>query len=489
MDIVGPENMDGKTEQGSGDSTKPQPSLDPYAATLETAAGFDASDMDFAEIANSLSPDLKPGTMVGNYEIVKKLGQGGMGAVYLARQEGNDKPVALKVLFRHVSSRPNAVRRFHKEALTLAKVRSPYIIGMIETGESAGLHFIAGEFVSGGDAARYIGTYGKPPVAVGEMIFRHIAQALQAMHQAGMIHRDVKPENILLEFAGGESGSSKTPVIEKARLSDFGLARMLEQTQSMQITRSMMVMGTPRYMPPEQFASTRDADARADIYSIGATMYFLLTGQYLFDGDDLVSLAASHRSGGYRPAHLVNRSISPALSRILDRCLEKLPENRYQSAAALLAELERLESGQPLEGPAGSIAGTRNDPSAGHYQFEWEFAVTAESLWPHVTQTDRINRAIGLPPATFTRTVRDDQGVVTMAQANFAGMKIQWREHPFTWIENREMTIFREFESGPFVWVNSHVEMHPLPDGGTRLIHRFAYLPRHGSGFVFRNRF
>ena len=133
----------------------------------------------------------------------------------------------------------------------------------------------------------------------------------------------------------------------------------------MQITRSMMVMGTPRYMPPEQFASTRDADARADIYSLGATMYFLLTGKHLFAGEDIVSLAHSHRSEGYRPAHLANRSISPALSRILDRCLEKLPENRYQTAAELVAELERLESGQPLEATTANALGATREEASG----------------------------------------------------------------------------------------------------------------------------
>ncbi len=470
--------MSGSTERGSQDPTETLRKKPDATELLATSPGYSDSDLDFAELASSLSMDLTPGSSIGGYEIVKKIGQGGMGAVYLTRRPGNDEPVALKVLSRSMSLRPDAIRRFHKEALTLAKVQSPYIIRLIETGEAEGLHFIAGEFISGGDAGKYIARFGVPSIQAGQMIFRHIAHAINAMHQAGMIHRDVKPENILLQLDSGETKNNSPPKIATARLSDFGLARMLDQTQSMQITRSLMVMGTPRYMPPEQFASTRDADARADIYSLGATMYFLLTGNYLFAGEDIVSLAHSHRSEGYRPAHLANRSISPALSRILDRCLEKLPENRYQTAAELLAELERLETGQPLQATIAIARGTSGEEASGTWQFEWDFVPKPESMWPHVSHTDRINRALGLPPATFTKTVRDGQGVVTMAEANFAGMKMRWREHPFTWIENREMTIFREFESGPFQWVLSHVELHPLAGGGTHLVHRFEYRAR-----------
>ncbi|MEQ1903293.1 MAG: protein kinase [Pirellulaceae bacterium] len=478
--------MSGSTERGAQDQTEARPKEPDGTKVLGTSPGFTDADLDFAEISNSVSEDLKPGSNIGGYEVVRKIGQGGMGAVYLTRRSGSDAPVALKVLARSMSSRPDAIRRFHKEASTLAKVKSPYIIRLIETGEVDGLHFIAGEFISGGDAGKYIKEFGVPPIQTGQMIFRHIAHAINAMHLAGMIHRDVKPENILLEFDSPQVPTAKNPpTIVTARLSDFGLARMMDQTQSMQITRSMMVMGTPRYMPPEQFASTRDADARADIYSLGATMYFLLTGSYLFAGDDIVSLAHSHRSEGYRPAHLANRSISPALSRILDRCLEKLPENRYQTAAELLAELERLESGQPLQATTANSPVATREEASGTYRFEWDFGPKPESMWPYVSHTDRINRALGLPPATFTKTVRDGQGVVTMAEANFAGMKMRWREHPFTWVENREMTIFREFESGPFQWVLSHVELHPLAGGGTHLIHRFDYRARSGFGKLF----
>ncbi len=471
-----------KTSSDMGDectAAKPAPehrtdAFDALSEVVELA-------LDRARAEWAQASELAAGSNLGDYQIIRRIGQGGMGTVYLAQHPRQPEPVALKVLSREFSMRGDAVRRFHKEATSLARIQSPHVIRLVETGEIDGVNFIASEFIDGGDAGKHVALHGAFSPEQSLLVFRHIATALDAMHRAGMIHRDIKPENILLELAPqlpSPAAAQAVPEIVSAKLSDFGLARMLDQSESMAITRTMAIMGTPRFMSPEQFQGARDVEAGSDIYSLGATIYFLAVGQHLFDGEDMVELAQQHRSAGFRPAHQVNRSLAPAFGRILARCLEKLPENRYPSAAELLDDLQRLESGRPTGATGAMLVSVPDEKNAVTRQFEWEIGLAAATLWPHVSHTDRINRAIGLPAATFQDDRESGSGDVLLAQARLAGLTLRWREHSFVWIENREMTVFREFDSGPYRWLVNHVELQPLASGGTRLVHRLEFLPR-----------
>ncbi|MHC5005295.1 MAG: protein kinase domain-containing protein, partial [Planctomycetota bacterium] len=267
------------------------------------------------------------------YELIRCLGRGGCGVVYLARDRTLDRAVALKFLS---DAGPADVERFRREARFTARLRNPAIVPVFELGESGGRPYIAMQYVDGGNLAAADLDHSGLLRAI-----REVATALRCAHAEGIVHRDIKPENILLDRDG------------RAYLTDFGLARSLGGALGDTISRQGQIMGTPALMPPEQARGDLEAiDARSDIYGLGATLFVQLTGTYPFTGTHLVDVlhAVIHDPA---PLPRARRSDIPrSLEAIIVRCMRKRREERYQSIDALVADVDRLLAGGHLEGGA-----------------------------------------------------------------------------------------------------------------------------------------
>lgn len=258
----------------------------------------------------------------GRYRLDRELGRGGMGTVYLARDTQLDRPVALKFLGSLVDDSDEYRQRFVREAKAAARVNHPNIVSIYDISANMGKAYIAMEFVEGESLNKRIKDAGTLPPREAVNMILQACSALDAIHQAGIIHRDIKPDNLLIAKGG------------LIKLTDFGLAK----AENARITASNIIMGTPAYMSPEQ---TRDADvdARSDIYSLGLVLYEMLTGKSVFRGGDLLSRQQTEIPPN--PGTLAE-GIPPELDAIVMKCIEKKPEDRFQTAAELGAELRKL---------------------------------------------------------------------------------------------------------------------------------------------------
>lgn len=279
---------------------------------------------------NAAAPDLT-GRRLGDYQILRKLGRGGMAEVYLAQQISLHRPVALKVLLPVYAGNENYVRRFLHEARAAAKLVHAHIVQIHEVGRVEGVHFIAQEFVAGKNLKQLLQARGKPlGAAEGVHLLRHVAAALQKAAEQQVVHRDIKPENILLT-PGGE-----------AKVADFGLARVAAVgTDQTSLTEVGVTMGTPLYMSPEQ-VSGKTVDPRSDLYSLGVTAFHMFAGQPPFAGETQLAIAMQHLSA--QPPNLADlrHDLPPELCRMVARLLEKSPDARYASASDLLTDLRNL---------------------------------------------------------------------------------------------------------------------------------------------------
>jgi serine/threonine protein kinase len=280
------------------------------------------------------------GKRLKHYEIEETLGQGGMGVVYRARDVRLDRPVALKVLKAELTGDPERRRRFLQEARSAAAVIHPAIAQVYDIDEADGVTFIAMEFVAGKTVRQLLRDRQldlRGAVAVALQVARGMARA----HQAGVVHRDLKADNIMLSGDG------------HAKILDFGLAKLLDargtgaqQTSSMetvaQRTQAGTVLGTIAYMSPEQ-ARGLPVDQRSDVFSLGIVLYEMVTGELPFQGTSPVDTLHSIAFEEARPVTVVRRNLPQDLHRIVSRCLRKRPEDRYPDAGALAGDLEALE--------------------------------------------------------------------------------------------------------------------------------------------------
>jgi serine/threonine-protein kinase len=301
----------------AGDSAPPQPAPNP-SALAETAA----SPVPPAKKSEprTASPELPLGEVIGNrYRIQRQLGRGGMGAVYLADDEVLGEPVALKIIASAFSTDPVAlVDRFRREASAARKVSSPNVIRIHDLGETRdGLLYLSMEYFPGRTLAEMLSARGRLGAADLREIGAQICDGLGAAHTAGVIHRDLKPQNVLV----GERNAVK--------LIDFGLAKTAFLTS---LTATGLMMGTPHYMSPEQVRG-KDCDARSDIYSLGALIYHAATGQPPFDGENAIAIGFAHCSEVPRPPRELAPEVSERLSDMLLRALAKEPKQRPASAA------------------------------------------------------------------------------------------------------------------------------------------------------------
>lgn len=278
--------------------------------------------------AGSGSGEKQKNTTLGDYKLLKKLGQGGMGTVYKAVKLSLDREVAIKVLSKELASKPAFVQRFDREAKVMAKLDHPNILRCFDAGEANGFHFLSMEFVEGGSVEDWLKKLGKFSVADSLHIVLASAAALQHAHEQSMIHRDIKPDNILLTKKG------------VVKVADLGLAKNTDDDLS--LTRTGTGAGTPVYMAPEQARDAKHVDARVDIYALGCMLYMFLTGQPPFKGSTIVELIEAKEKGRFTPIRSLNTDVPERLDLICEKMVAKKPEHRYQTCAEVIADLENL---------------------------------------------------------------------------------------------------------------------------------------------------
>ncbi|MDW8344668.1 MAG: PQQ-binding-like beta-propeller repeat protein [Verrucomicrobiae bacterium] len=272
----------------------------------------------------------------GNYELLEEVGRGGVGVVFKARQKGLDRIVALKLLLSGPTASQDQLQRFLTEARAAARLQHPNIVPIHDFGVHDGQHYFTMEFIEGESLAGILAR-GPMPVRQALMIARQVAAALQYAHEHGVVHRDIKPGNILIDQRGD------------VRVTDFGLAKENTREQ-LGLTASGQVMGTPRYMSPEQASGkTALADARSDIFSLGTTLYEMLAGQPAFTGENVVEILRQILTQDPVPLHRLNRKIHPDVETICAKAMEKNPAARYQTALELGMDIDRFLQGEPIE--------------------------------------------------------------------------------------------------------------------------------------------
>lgn len=270
---------------------------------------------------------------LGGCRILRRLGQGGMGAVYLAHHERLDCEVAIKILPASLAERSESfIQRFVKEARLAARLRHPNVVQVLDVGTDQGYHYAIQEYVNGGSVRDRLNAEGVLPEDMVWTIATGIAQALALAEEHGIVHRDIKPDNIMFTQRG------------EVKLADLGLAKDLQTDVS--TTGAGATLGTPLYMPPEQAADPQAADRRADFYALGATLYHLATGTPPFSGKNPFLVMEKHATEAVTPPRQHNRKLSAGLEDLILALLEKEPDKRPPDTAALIALLESTRSGK-----------------------------------------------------------------------------------------------------------------------------------------------
>jgi serine/threonine-protein kinase len=270
-------------------------------------------------------------TFVGRYEIIEELGKGGMGKVYRVEDKKIKEEVALKLIKPEIASDKKTIERFSNELKIARKIRHKNVCGMYDLDEKNGTYYITMEYVPGEDLESFIRRAG--PLNAGKTLFiaKQVCEGLAEAHRLGVIHRDLKPQNIMIDKEGN------------ARIMDFGIARSLKAKG---ITGAGVMVGTPEYMSPEQVES-KEVSQQSDIYSLGVILYEMMTGRVPFEGDTPLSVAVKHKTEAPPDPKQINKQIPENLSRLILKCLEKDRDNRYQSAEEARSELTNIEKGIP----------------------------------------------------------------------------------------------------------------------------------------------
>ena len=290
------------------------------------------------------------GLVLGEYVVIDRIGAGGMGEVYQAEHRRMKRRVAVKVLSSELTKTTGAVQRFEREVEAAAKLIHPNVVTAFDAGEAAGVHFLVMELVEGQDLAALVQQRGPLDVPTALDYTLQAARGLEYAHTEGVVHRDIKPSNLLLDKKG------------TVKILDMGLARFVndvagDEPTAAALTQSGQVMGTVDYMSPEQAANTKNADKPADIYSLGATLYYLLTGRAMFGGNTLVEKIMAHRDEPIPSLKAVRKDVSRSLDETFRAMVAKTPALRQRSMAQVIEELERcLPAGAVKKAPVAAPA-------------------------------------------------------------------------------------------------------------------------------------
>ncbi len=295
---------------------------------------------------------LVPGATFGNYKILATLGEGGMGVVLKAQHIRMERLVALKVLRGQATESPAAIKRFQQEVRAAARLSHPNIVTAFDADDVNGLHFLVMEYVNGDDLADYLTQHGKLDLAQAIDFIVQTAKGLEYAHGEGVVHRDIKPGNLLLDKRG------------TIKILDMGLASIREPQDSennqvhADVTQANQLLGTFDYMPPEQAEDPRGVDHRADIYSLGCTLYRLLTGQLPYRGDNPFKKIIAHREQPIPSLRDLRPDVPVEIDRVFKKMLAKRPEDRYQSMGEVITALQDAQSGKAsATGIGGGLSG------------------------------------------------------------------------------------------------------------------------------------
>lgn len=323
----------------------------------------------------NLGSSLSTGQLVGRCRVIRLLGRGGMGEVYLAEHLSLQKPVALKILPPDLGNK-DRVERFFKEARTCSRIEHPNVVVIHDVGASGGLYYIVMQYVQGKNLAELLQEHGGPlPWRSAVRLIQLAARGLHAVHSHGLVHRDIKPSNIMLS------------VDSRVLLMDFGLVRKELESS---LTRTGQVVGTPSFMSPEQCRG-KALDRRSDIYSLGGTLYCMLTGSAPFQGslqEVVVRIAGGKRP---RPVSEVNRTVPSKVSDVVAKSMAANPQDRFQTAAAMARELKKLLRASQLVSTTAWITG---EISAAHIDTQPVPDLPQIELLPLETRWESVQRKL-----------------------------------------------------------------------------------------------
>jgi serine/threonine protein kinase len=302
----------------------------------------------------------------GRYEVEDLVGTGGMSSVYRARDNVLERQVALKILHDHFSTDPEYVERFRREARAIARLNHPNIVTIIDRGELDRHQFIVFEHVAGENLKDVVRRRGPLPVDEAVAFTTQVARGLAFAHDHGVVHRDIKPQNVLID----ENGTAK--------VTDFGIARSIDPRD--ELTETGTLLGTSEYIAPEQ-ASGRRVDSRSDQYSLGVVLYELLTGETPYSGDNVMAVAMKHLHEPVPRARDRRPDVPASVDAIVSRAMAKRPEDRFPSTDDMVVALESAQGGiesDLSEGATGVIRRTEG----GRSRPSWPSSSSLRGLWP-----------------------------------------------------------------------------------------------------------
>jgi serine/threonine-protein kinase len=308
--------------------------LHSVAAPLRAAIAVDTPAHQNTVPDGDRSTPERVGQRIGDYEVLEEVGRGGMGVVFKARQQGANRVVALKLLRFDPLGGDEQARRFRNEAEIVAQLDHPHIVPLYEVGEYAGRVYFSMKLLDGGSLADRLSRFAADPRAAARLV-ADVARAVHFAHQRGVLHRDLKPGNVLLDGDG------------RPLVTDFGLARRVESDSS--LTQSGAIVGTPSYMAPEQAAGAKGAaTTAADVWGLGAVLYALLTGRPPFRGETVLETLEQVKGQEPESPRRLNRRVDRDLETVCLKCLRKEPGRRYEAAQELAEDLERWLAGEPV---------------------------------------------------------------------------------------------------------------------------------------------
>lgn len=308
--------------------------------------------------------------LLDNYILMEKIGQGGMGQVFKARHRRLARTVAVKILPPNLVKNPETIARFEREIRAAARISHPNIVAALDAGASQGIHFLVMEYVSGSDLARTVKKGGPLPVETAVDYIRQAACGLHAAHADGIVHRDIKPANLLVDTRG------------TVKVLDLGLARLQSERDAAaeaSLTRTGTVMGTVDFIAPEQAVDTKSADARADIYSLGCTLFYLVIGRPVYGGDTLMAKLLAHREQAIPSLRALRPETSAAVDAVFQKMVAKKVADRYQSMSEVIAALDLC---RPENAPraAPPVAAARGDGDLSEFLRNQPVAAARSSL-------------------------------------------------------------------------------------------------------------